>query len=95
MLSSEVVIALALGIPSLFVAVAALWIAYLTYTKQPPSLPTSRTAYWPSQYPRTLIFPNSDIPASSGGCYVGRDDEDPLAPQAVFPGGRPLRRRRI
>ena len=95
MLSSEVVVTLALGIPSLFVSVVALWIAYLTYTKQSPSPPTSRIASWPSQYPPPLLFPNSDILASSGGYYSGGGDDDPLVPQAMFPGGRTTWRCRI
>lgn len=48
-LTTEVIVALALGVPSLLVAAAALWIAYLTYAyfREPPS--ASRMPSWSTQ----------------------------------------------
>ncbi|KAK6815772.1 hypothetical protein PG987_016538 [Apiospora arundinis] len=82
MLSSEVVVALALGIPSLFVALAALWIAYLTYIKQSPSVAATHVAAptWPSQQHPPL---DPD------------DNRIVFRPQAMFPGAPPLRRRPV
>ncbi|KAK7963420.1 hypothetical protein PG996_008889 [Apiospora saccharicola] len=85
MLSSEVVVALALGIPSFFVAVAALWIAYLTYTRHHPPAPSNRNTSWPSPYQSFL---------QNGGTWPG--EEGPIVPEAAFPAeGRPVRRRRV
>ncbi|KAK8034046.1 hypothetical protein PG993_009041 [Apiospora rasikravindrae] len=83
MLSPEVIVALALGVPSLFVAVAALWIAYLAYLRQPPGAPLHHTTpSWPTdQYP--LLAPNG-----------GRGH--PVMPQPAFQAeARPARRRPV
>ncbi|KAK8032648.1 hypothetical protein PG990_002382 [Apiospora arundinis] len=57
MLSSEVIVALALGIPSFFVAFASLWITYLTYKKQSPAVPANCNPFWPVQQ-NPLLYPN-------------------------------------
>ncbi|KAK8113531.1 hypothetical protein PG984_014057 [Apiospora sp. TS-2023a] len=95
MLSSEVIVALALGIPSFVVAVAALWIAYLTYTRQHLAPPINRPiSSWPSdQYP--LLSPNGSGGTWASSGYNSRDN-GPVVPQAAFPAeGRPVRRRRV
>lgn len=76
-LTTEVIVALALGVPSLLVAAVALWIAYLTYThsREPPSM--HRIPSWPSQYPS--MSPRSTW-ASSG--FMVKDGL--VAPQATF-----------
>ncbi|KAK8058021.1 hypothetical protein PG994_008469 [Apiospora phragmitis] len=87
MLSSEVIVALALGIPCFFVAVATLWIAHLTYIKQSPPVPANRIGTWPSQYSDGGTWACSGYSVSVDG---------PVVPQAAFPAeGRPVRRRRV
>ncbi|KAK7968065.1 serine/threonine phosphatase 2C ptc2 [Apiospora aurea] len=76
-LSTEVIVALALGVPSLLVAAVALWIVYLTYAhsrEPPPSM--NRIPSWPSQYP--LLAPGGTW-ASSGFSFNG----GLVAPQAT------------
>ncbi|KAK8065017.1 hypothetical protein PG997_011764 [Apiospora hydei] len=92
MFSPEVIVALALGIPSLFVAVAALWIAYLTYTRQSPPHVNRTTSWPPFSYPP--LSPSGGSSWASSGCSVG--DDDPAVPQAAFPAeGQPVRRRPV
>ncbi|KAK8004574.1 hypothetical protein PG989_004293 [Apiospora arundinis] len=86
MLSTEVIVALALGIPSLFVAAAALWVAYLTYaySRDRESLSCSSSARipsWPSQYP---LLAATDS-------WIGNGYPSSVLPQAAFPGS--IRRR--
>ncbi|KAK8099861.1 hypothetical protein PG999_010235 [Apiospora kogelbergensis] len=81
MLSSEVIVALALGIPSLFVAAAALWVAYLTYahSRDRESLSSTsavRVPSWPSQYP--LL--------AAADAWTGNGPPSPVIPHAAFPG---------
>jgi hypothetical protein len=74
MLSDEVIVAIALGLPALIVAVLALWVAYLTYngtrlqsdhhrTHTPERIPS-----WPSLN-RSIVLPavaEYDLPAFPG-----------------------------
>ncbi|KAK8032650.1 hypothetical protein PG990_002384 [Apiospora arundinis] len=86
MLSTEVVVALALGIPSLFVAAAALWVAYLTYAysrdrDSHSSSSSARIPSWPSQYP--LL--------AAADSWTGNGYPSSVMPHAALPGS--IRRR--
>ncbi|KAK6815769.1 hypothetical protein PG987_016535 [Apiospora arundinis] len=86
MLSTEVIVALALGIPSLFIAAAALWVAYLTYThsrnREPLTSPSAtHISSWPPQYP--LL--------TTSYTWINNGPPGPVIPQAALPGS--IRRR--
>ncbi|KAK8099860.1 hypothetical protein PG999_010234 [Apiospora kogelbergensis] len=85
MASQEVVVALALGIPSLLVAAISLWIAFLTYTHSRPAplLRRSRTPSWPEQHQPTFD-------AGNGSLFHGANG--PIFPPPAF-SGESLRRR--
>ncbi|KAK8004571.1 L-Aspartase-like protein [Apiospora arundinis] len=91
MLSEEVIVALALGVPSLLVAAISLWIAFLTYNTSRSSFspPASRVPSWPgAQHPTP--FDAGAWPSSGSFLHNARDHVN--APQAAFPGPS-LRRR--
>ena len=85
MASEEVVVALALGIPSLLVAAISLWIAFLTYahSRSPLILRASRTPSWPE--PHQPAFNTGD------GSLFHRAN-GPIVPPPTF-SGESLRRR--
>ncbi|KAK8004573.1 hypothetical protein PG989_004292 [Apiospora arundinis] len=91
MLTTEVIVSLALGIPALLVAAAALWIAYLTYAfsrQSHASVSTIRVPLWPAYYP--TLFPTAGSNSSSYRLLSIADD-GLIVPQPVLPG--PVRRR--
>ncbi|KAK8058020.1 hypothetical protein PG994_008468 [Apiospora phragmitis] len=91
MLTTEVIVALVLGVPALLVAAAALWIAYLTYAfsrESHSSLLAAHVPLWPAHYPS--LFPDAGSWASSPRLSSVSADGLPVPPPA-FPG--PLRRR--
>ncbi|KAK8013054.1 hypothetical protein PG991_010429 [Apiospora marii] len=101
-LSPEVIVSLALGIPSLVVAVASLIVgvasllmACLTYRKQNSPKPASRTSSWPLQpFPRLAQNGARDT-WSSAEHSGGGNDKDPILPRAASTSWeRPLRDRR-
>lgn len=62
MASDEVIVAVALGLPSLIVAVLALWVAYLTFRNARPT-PAHIRPYGPDYIPWNMALP----PAPAGG----------------------------
>ncbi|KAK8034047.1 hypothetical protein PG993_009042 [Apiospora rasikravindrae] len=86
MVSEEVIVALALGVPSLLVAAISLWITYLTYSQSRlmSCPPARRIPSWPAAHYSFLFDTGSD--SASGDAY------SPVVPRATFPGDS-LRRR--
>lgn len=68
MASDEVIVAIALGLPSLIVAVLALWVAYLTFENSRPAAKYThprnpgRISSWPSPDHWSVAF--SSTPAA-------------------------------
>lgn len=97
MLSEEVVVALALGIPSLVVAILALFIAYLTYRKAadarvdrfPPGLPFMLADLLPSSSPSALPI-HAQTPRRGHGSFSEESAHTVMRPLTQAMRARPV-----